>query len=572
MATVYHATDEVLGRQVAVKIMHPALAADAGFVERFRREAQNAARLNHPNVVTVHDWGREGDTTYMVMEYVHGQSLRDLLDRRARLDLDSVRAVVRGMGAALDHAHAKGIVHRDVKPENVLLADGEWTDRTVKVVDFGVARALAESRLTTDSVIGTMHYIAPEQLSDGEVDARADVYALGVMTYELLTGQPAFTGATPAAVAAARLARSVPSPGVSPQIDGAIARATALRPQDRTASAGEFAAALGTADPPAQFRDTMPTRPRLPRQPTTVMPHHDPPRRRRSRAWITAIVVLALAAGAAVVVAWPRSVAVPDLHGRRVDEAPALLRAAGLRAGVHEEIFDDRPAGTILRTKPAAKASARRGSPVAIVASKGPEFLDVPAVVGKTPEEARTILQGAGFRAGNETEDFDLKVGKGLVARQLPADGKAKRGTAVDLVVSKGPDLVVVPDVANKPPDDAKAAIQGAGFVYARGEDWSESVAQGVVIRTNPGAGQKAPRGTTVTAVVSKGPKPFPMPSLVGMDRGAARAKAQSLGLVVANEYAVPGSGKQKGQVQGQNPPEGTEVRKGSRVDLYYAA
>ncbi|MGH2668273.1 MAG: protein kinase domain-containing protein, partial [bacterium] len=272
MATVYKARDEILSRDVAVKVMHPSLADDPAFAERFRWEAQNAARLSHPNVVAVYDCGTAltgdtprppgmGDTPrppggepYIVMELVDGTSLRSLLERFTRLDAQTTRHVVHGVAAALDHAHGKGIVHRDIKPENVLVTP----DGQVKVVDFGIAKALGPHaiRLTTDRPVGTIAYVAPEQLNSSEVDGRADVYALGAMTYEMLTGRPPFSGDTPQAVAAARLQSPTLHAGISTNIDAAVEKATAARPEDRFATPGAFARELGQDTSPTFLKST----------------------------------------------------------------------------------------------------------------------------------------------------------------------------------------------------------------------------------------------------------------------------------------------------------------------------
>jgi len=575
MAVVYRGTDEVLGRPVAVKLMHPALGTDPGFVERFRREAQNAARLNHANVAMVHDWGTEDGCAYMVMELVEGTSLRDLVERFGRLDVDTVRSVVAGVAAALDHAHERGIVHRDIKPENVLLTGAGQ----VKVVDFGVARALGPeaARLTSDAPLGTVAYIAPEQLTDGDVDGRADIYALGIMAYEMLTGRPAFTGETPAAIAAARLTASVPSPGISPDVDGAVARATALHPSDRFGSAGSFSHALGESALPTHLQHTDEVVLPAVSMPTTVLPPLElgsrsrPRERRRSRRrWVLVALVLLLVSGAATAgaVLQPWMTDVPDVAGATPERATNALRSAGLAPGPIEEVFSDSvDRGAVVRTDPAP------GSPVRMFTSKGPEFLTIPTVIGKSLEDAKDLIARAGFEVGNVEEAFHNTIAAGSVAAQDPAPdaGQLERGSEISLVVSKGPDLVTVPDVSGKTPAQAKAALEAAGLVYDRVDEFSDSVALDQIIRSDPSSGKRAVRGSRVKVVVSRGPRAFAMPSLVGMSLDAAKAKARELGLVVANEYAVPGSGKPKGEVQGQNPPAGTEVRKGTRIDLHYA-
>jgi serine/threonine-protein kinase len=584
MGTVYRATDEILGRQVALKVMHPSLADDEGFVERFRREATNAARLNHANIVTVHDWGRDDSVVYMVMELVEGSSLRGLMDSLPCLPLDLVRHVVSEIAAGLDHAHANGVVHRDVKPENVLLTSGGALPR-VKIVDFGIARALAETtRLSAGSVVGTMAYVSPEQLHGHEGDSRSDVHALGVMVYEMLAGRVPFEGDTPGAVAAARLTRSVPPLGVAPAVDGAVARATASRRQDRYETAGDFASALGGVrspdapsgtgprawggpSPAGALRTTESTRLETQVLPEAVARR----RRRRRRAWALIGAGIALAAGGGVALLLTRSATVPNLAGLTPAGARSVLARSGLRPGSGIEVFDDAAAGSIVKTVPAAGAHPRQGSRVRLVVSKGPDLLTVPHVIGKTLDDATGAIVQAGFAAGAVTEAFTNQAAKGTIAQQTPADGMLKRGEPIALVVSKGPELVSVPDLSGKTFEDAKQALSQSGLGASRSDDWSEAVAEGRVIKTSPSAGERAPKGSSVGVLVSKGPRSFPMPSLVGSDIADARSRIRTLGLVVGNEYAVPGSGKPKGQVQGQNPAAGTDVRKGARVDLYYS-
>jgi serine/threonine-protein kinase len=264
---------------------------------------------------------------------------------------------------------------------------------------------------------------------------------------------------------------------------------------------------------------------------------------------------------------------VPDVRGKTQAQADVLLRHAHLKSGRIGRAFSDTVlAGQVVSTTPATGTKTRRGSGVALVVSKGPDVVSMPHLAGMSLDDARAAIAQAGLRLGDVSNDFDASVPKGKVVSQEPSVGPVKRGTAVGLVVSKGPEMIEVPGVSGQTADQAKAVLAGAGFTVARSDDWSDTVAEGSVIRTSPGGGQKAPKGSAVTVVASKGPKPFAMPNLTGMSRADAKARISSLGLVLGNEYAVPGSGKPSGQVQGQNPPAGTQVRKGSRVDLYYAA
>jgi len=602
MATVYKARDGSLGRDVAVKVMHPALAADRSFVERFRAEATNVARLSHPNIVAVYDAAESEGTLFIVMELCDGITLRSLLERFGHLDPPTVRHVARGIAAALDHAHANGIVHRDVKPENVILTP----DGQVKVVDFGISKALGphSTQLTTDRPIGTVAYVAPEQIAGSTVDGRADVYALGAITFEMLTGRSPFRGDTPQAVAAARMHAPVLSPGISPSIDGAVMRATAARPEDRSATPGEFARALGEGSTPSfllntdqlpDVADATQTTTPTPTTTTTtrvIEPVHYEPRpyepapvtdvlpmqmrlfrRARRRFRIGAVVALLLVIAAiAAYAAMPKPTRVPDVRNESLSDAQAALKREGLRPGTVSSVFSDTvPQDDVVRTDPSISTKVKKGSIVDIALSKGPELFDVPDVVGKSIDEARSLLSAAGFSVQIANQDYNNSVPKDAVIALTPDTTRARKGTAFAADVSKGPPPVTVPDITGMTASKAKAALDSAGLAFVENDVYSDTVDSGTVISSDPAGGSSAPKGSNVTVSVSKGPRPFPMPNLVGVQLSAAKARANSLGLVVRNTYAVPGSGKPHGQVQGQNPPAGTNVRKGTAIDLYYS-
>ena len=594
MATVYRARDELLGRDVAVKVMHPALAHDTELVDRFRREASSAARLSHPNVVTVYDCGEDGaGALFIVMELVEGTTLRSLLDRFRHFDIQTARHVARGIAAALDHAHAKGIVHRDVKPENILLTPAG----DVKVVDFGIAKALGAdaAHLTSERGMGTVAYVAPEQISRAPVDGRTDVYALGAIAYEMLTGRAPYFGDTAQAVAASRMRAPVLSPGVNPAIDGAVARATAGSPEARFETAGEFARALGEGgggptyltataqlppEPDAHTTDVYMPPPPLPpehaaepaAESTSVLPLQTRLRRRRRiRSRILTAVALLLVCGAiATYASIPKVKAVPNLRGQTLAAARDQLERAGLKFGTVTEVFHDVvPKGGIVDTSPPVGSKVKPDTVVSLTVSKGEQLFPVPNIVGKQLDEARGLLGASGFSLVVADRVYHNSVPAGAIVSRDPIVVSAKRGTSFSVVVSKGPLYIPIPNVAGQTPAAAKAQLSQAGFVPVESAEYSETVGEGKVIGTTPSG--KATRGATITVIVSKGPKPFPVPDFVGMTVKAARAKAASLGLIVRNTYAVPGSKDKKGTVQGQNPPAGTSVRKGAAVDLWYS-
>jgi serine/threonine-protein kinase len=585
MGEVYRAQDAVLGRDVALKVLHPQFANDRGFVDRFRREARAAAVLNHPNIVGVYDWGLTNGTYFMVMEFVRGHNLRSLLLHQQRLEPAQVVEVTLPVLAALDHAHGHGIVHRDVKPENILIAD----DGTVKVADFGLARAFADSHVSQaeGTVTGTVQYLAPEQVEGQPADPRTDLYALGVVMFELLTGLPPYSGETSVAIAYQHLSSRVPAPStviptLEPALDGPVLHATERDRNQRPASAlalgqevararGELPPAPRVAEVAAQIPPSESTPPD--RATTVTIPRAEPPgaRRRRRFAWTLGLVMaLALLAGGAWA-AWtylvPHYTHVPRLAGLTVAQAETRLREADLtpRTG-RGEFSSTVPAGVVLRTQPPLGTRIRTGKTVTLIPSLGPELIAVPDVVGDSRGDAQRKLQAAGFKVDID-RIFDDTVPEGEVIDQVPNKGvKLEKGSVVTITVSRGPELVLVPDVSGQKADEAAGTLQSLGFQTTTAEDFSTEFKKGEVIRTEPPAGEQVRKGTTITLVVSQGPKTFPMPNVIGMSAEAATAKLEGLGLKV-QEKQVPGS--IENTVVGQTPDPGATVEQGQEVTIF---
>ncbi|HSD48613.1 MAG TPA: Stk1 family PASTA domain-containing Ser/Thr kinase, partial [Actinomycetota bacterium] len=493
MGEVYRAQDAVLAREVAIKVLHRSLASDQGFVDRFRREARAAATLNHPNIVTVFDWGAVDGVYYMVMEYVHGRSVREILNARGALAPGQTAAVLDQTLAALEHAHAKGIVHRDLKPENILIT----TDGVVKLTDLGLARAFADAKNTrAGSVTGTVQYLAPEQIRGEPADPRSDLYSLGIVAYELLTDRIPFTGETPMAIAYKHLSDRVPPAsaaveGVPADFDAFIASATdpvrELRPESAGAMRADlasFSLALEKARTLSSLVNEVPRVVQDPQAPekATAAIAADPPleqvgthtqtipqsgrRRRSGRTGLVAmlaLLTLAVAGWGAWTYLVPHSHPVPSVVGMSLDRASQQLHDLGFTVVVAKGQFNDEPKGTVLSVDPAEGTSLREGSAVTLVPSLGPPPVPVPTVTGLGLDQAVTKLEAAGLAKGEVKQVFDDRIPTGDVVRQSPAEGDAPRGSTVDLWVSKGHAPVPVPAVVGKTQVKAQKVLKDAG-------------------------------------------------------------------------------------------------------------
>lgn len=601
MATVYRAHDRVLDRPVAVKVLHEAYAADPAFLEHFRSEAKAAAGLSHARVVAVHDWGEEDAGAYMVMEFIDGRSLRDVLQAQGRLSPPEALALLGPASAGVAAAHTRGLVHGDVKPENILIG----SDHTVKVADFGVARAYgAGAEPARDGpVVASPHYVAPEIVRGEDVGPPADVYALGVMLYELLCGQPPFQGDTPQETARLHTKRTVPPPSrtvrdLAPELDTVVTTATAADPADRYRDATAFATALRAAVPagpaavdlrngatdtvilPAEATETVVTgdtapsgrswwrRPwRLPRR----APRGGTPRGRR-RAWLIALAAVVVAAVASLVV-WDQVVApmtpVPAVTGDPQQQAIASLEAAGFTATLADREHSlEVPVGHVLVQSPAD--SARRGSAVRLTVSQGPREHPVPALAGE--QEAAAVSQLEELQIQPEVvRSYDETVPEGVVIGTDPAEGsQAAEGSTVRVEVSRGRQPLNVPGVVGRPADEATAELANRGFTVSVAERrFDPDVAEGAVIAQRPPAGETLFRGDEVELVVSRGPKPFALPDLRGASETDARATLRERGVEVEVEYIDTVFPWREGEVDASDPPPEAQVRAGDTVTLY---
>ncbi|MBT2479097.1 Stk1 family PASTA domain-containing Ser/Thr kinase [Streptomyces sp. ISL-94] len=607
MATVYRAVDTRLDRVLALKVMHPALAADAAFVDRFIREAKSVARLAHPNVVAVFDQGTDGPYTYLAMEYVSGCTLRDVLRERGALQPRAALDILEPVLAALGAAHRAGFVHRDMKPENVLIGD----DGRVKVADFGLVRSVDSVTHTTGSVLGTVSYLAPEQIENGIADTRVDVYACGVVLYEMLTGAKPHTGGTPAQVLYQHLHEDVPPPsaavpGLPVGLDELVAQAAArdpqLRPYDAAALLGLARGArlrlsdaeLDAVPPQARAevrsatedRTSVIPRPvdalgaplaaageqpvqhtsRLATPPPPPAPARRRPRPRRGTLLVVAGVLLALGLGTGV---WyinsGQFTKVPNLLGKTEAQARAQLSAAGLGVkGVERKFSDSFDRGTVMNTDPPGGKRIRGNGAVTITLSRGPQVVAVPNLKGRPLEEAKTELTNAGLAPGMVTLAFSQDIAQGSVIASDPAGGEKRApDTAVALVVSKGRP-VPVPSVTGIPFEQARSTLEGLGLkVVTAPEQVNAPSPAGTVANQSVGAGTQAATGDAVTLTLSKGPRQLPVPNVTGQDVEAARKALEAAGFKVKVDrpfLSFSNTVDAQSAPAGQNAPEGSTI------------
>ncbi len=542
MAVVYRALDTRLGRTVSVKVLREQYAGDAEFLERFRREAQAVASLSHPNIVSIYDVGQDGETHFLVMEYVEGESLKKRLERQGPLPPAEAVDIALQILEALEHAHLKRVIHRDIKPHNILLTG----DGQVKVTDFGVARAGVQGTLIhTGAIVGSAHYLSPEQARGRPVDARSDLYSLGVLLFEMLTGRVPFQGDDPLAVALKHIQEEPPpvralNPAVPAALERVVARALAKDPSQRYQSVAEFRADLrawqrsGATAPipgpgPGSRAPQVPDGPAAGAPPDTMVvrgrlldealgsadPPAPQPRRspaRTAAVGLAVLLVLAAAVGYAyyAFLRWFEvpTVRVPDVVGLSLSEAQDRLETAGLGWEVVAERFDRQvPANHVIEQRIAAGEEVKRGRRVGLVISRGPELVQVPVVTGRHRLEARTLLENLGF-AVEETQQHDEAVPADYVIEQNPRGGTlAEQGTTVFLRVSQGPPPPPfnMPNLIGSTRDDALRLLAEAGLRPGVVRTAPAGFPAGVVAAQEPVPGTVVRVGEAVDLVVSSG-------------------------------------------------------------------
>ena len=624
MATVYRATDTRLDRTVALKVMHPSFAEDPDFVARFTREARAAARLSNPHIVKVFDQGQDGSVIFLAMDYVPSRTLRDVLGERGRLSVPEALTVIDPVLQALAAAHADSVVHRDVKPENVLIGD----DGHVYVTDFGLARATnsaSTQHATAGMLLGTVAYLSPEQVSPGVSDERSDVYSAGVVMFEMLTGSPPFTGTEAIAVAYRHVNEDVPAPssvdGVSDLLDDVVLDATRRDPSSRPADASALlrqvravprpeisidlqqtmvvpipigaaavrhdttvsaAASPAVADsgpptvdappgdvvPPAAD-GVPPAKPPSPGQALDPAAHR---KRNRRRGVVALVVVLLLAVGAGAFAWWlgeGRYATVPRVTGLTAEQATKQLEAEGLEVQFAPQEFSEIvKAGEVISSDPDQGAQISSGGTVTLTVSKGPERYDVPNVVGDKLADAKEALKETNLAVGDVTRKYSDTVATDLVISAEPKAGSPVRpGTRVNLVVSKGLPPVTVPNLVGDSTSSAQDQLAKLNLGYRKSDEkYDNKVPAGAVISQTPASGTSLEQGSTVSVVVSLGPPLVEVPWVVDMPLEEAIAELKRAGFKYTT-YDLFGISPLN-RVARQDPEGGTQAPKGSVIDL----
>ena len=598
MAEVFLARDQLLDRPVAVKVLFPEFATDPAFVARFRREAQAAANLNHPNIVGVYDWGEQAGTYYIVMEYVEGRSLAEILRTEGTLHPDRAADIAIDVAAALGFAHRNGVIHRDVKPGNILISA-----RQVKVGDFGIARAMdaADENLTqTGAVMGTATYFSPEQAQGLPLDPRSDLYALGVVLYEMVTGRPPFSGDSPVSIAYKHV-QEAPTPprhinlDTPAPLEAIIMRLLSKDPAGRYPSAEDLRsdlrrfregqsvlASAPAVDATAAIASTQAVRAysdgtRM--VPVEEMPREYQPPRRTGAFLVVLVILLLILAGLLVLLArvlgvgdkdeTVAQVVVPSVIDLDKTAATAALEAEGFVVNPVTEPNDDKAVDIVFDQSPKGNERADEGATVTIRISAGANTVPMPNVVGQQETEAREFLVSQGFTTV-ETKLVDDDAPEGEVVDQLPVpDTPVAKNTLITITVSAGPAPVEVPNVVGMTVGEASNELGRVNLRLGSTSEEASTEPEGTVIRTDPAVGTPVEADTAVNLVVSSGPEEVTVPSVVGLSEEGARSALESRGFDVSvGSSTCTGDADEVCEVTSQNPGGGSSAAPGSTVTI----
>jgi eukaryotic-like serine/threonine-protein kinase len=551
MSVVYKAEDLILERLVAVKVLRGEFSSDEAFIRRFRREAESVASLSNPNIVNIYDIGEEDDLHYIVMELVDGITLKNFIQNYSPLPSKDAIYILKQIASALEHAHQNGIVHRDVKPQNILIDDEDH----VKVTDFGIALAVSSATITfTNSIMGSAHYLSPEQAKGGKATAKSDIYAFGIVMYEMLTGKLPFPGESPVTVALKHLNETFIrprdlNPNIPQSLENIIIKSMAKSPDDRFESMGELYHSLITALDPDRLNEE-PIVLNTYEDPgvTKVLPaignkvqnessgvHELPPeeqkkptdKKKRKKAWIWGIVIgiIVLLLAIATFFALPKllyvkNVTVPNVSGKSYDQAVDLLSNKHLYVKKMTVQDDQRPTGIVINQNPISGESVKINSTVILYVSKGPAKEEVPEYIGYDKSTVEQLLKGNQYKdvVWNPIASDTVPAGQVISQKPDPNTTIIPSETILELTYSTGPEMVSVPDVTGKTQSDAQTALENAGLtVNFQDGDYSDTVKQGSVLSTDPVAGNQVQKNSTITVYLSKGPQAQPISTEVSI-------------------------------------------------------
>ncbi|MGI9184552.1 MAG: Stk1 family PASTA domain-containing Ser/Thr kinase [Solirubrobacteraceae bacterium] len=583
MADVFLAEDQQLGRKVALKLLHGRFAADPDFVERFRREAQAAAGLQHPHVVSVYDRGSWDDTYYIAMEYLPGRTLKQLIREEAPLPPVRAIEITLQILKAARFAHRRGVIHRDLKPHNVIVDDSDQA----KVTDFGIARAGASDMTETGSIMGTAQYLSPEQAQGHAVEAGSDLYSIGVVLYEMLTGRVPFDADAAVTIALKHVSEAPTpprqtNPAIPAELEQVVLWVLNKNPGDRPADADQLIAALesvratllgGQGHHTASMAAIAPLvipEPFPYPEPSTNGDFSEEPvaERRRWLPWLIAVLVLLLVAGAAVgayLLTRPKQQVVPVVTGDQLNTARTIVQDAGFQVSVLN-VPSPRASGTVIGESPTGGVKADKGSTVTLTVSQGPGTKAIPSVLGQSKAAATRLLEGSGLKVDSVSR-ASQSYPPGQATGTDPAAGTAVApATHVTLFISSGKPAQQIPDVRGESSARASTDLSNAGFKVATSTQTSSSVKPGDVISQNPAGGSTATPGSTVSIVVATAPPTTAVPSVLGDTPAAATAALTAAGFTVTRQTKTVTNQAQDNIVLSQTPRAGAAAKKNSAV------
>ena len=614
MAVVYKAKDRLLNRYVAIKILRPEFTQDEQFLDSFKRESQAAAGLQHPNIVSIYDVGRTGNTNFIVMELVDGSPLSDFIKENGHLDYKTTIDIAKQVASALAIAHKHQIIHRDVKPHNIMIT----SDGVAKLTDFGIARAVSKATMVADTskIIGSVHYFSPEQARGAYVDERSDIYSLGIVMFEMLTGRVPFDGETPVEVALKHINEDVPSPaklvpGIPPALDKVVLKATDKYQTERYKSADEMLEALKNVEFVTQMvgdrvfageTDNKPRRdeslvapvmssrredreqemviaPANPRKPK-AKPDDKKKKKRAIIIGVAAAAILALFGilyVSGIIGGGGKEVTVPDVKGMSYSEAKEVLEAKGLKIEKADEPIASQKIekGKIVSQTPSKNSKVKKGRTVRVILSAGNTELKVPDLKGLSYKEAKTLLSEMGLQISKGDEVDSDSVAEGLIASQYPsAKTKVDKGDIITVNISKGKKDAVIPKLVGTTftsESDVSATLSKYGYKLGKVSYEESYETPGTIIKQSPDAGTTAEKNTTVDIVISKAKSKATVPNLNGMTYDQAESALQSLGFSVGRVTEEENNGFTAGTVFKQYPAANSEYQTGSTVDIWIA-